>query len=148
MLQKAAEAKAYMQYVAFVIATQRYVPLLLTDGNIMVLYIHNTKHSTHQHLHWDLGQILEASIYLEALVKQIALNNPLMPAYITGQDDQPESYEEPGTEYEGPNTDDADPCMDRVKREHDDKSTPPTNAEQHHGMPRQRGPCPWVRDTV
>lgn len=67
LLQKAAEAKAYMQYVAFVSATPRYVPHLLTDGNLTILYAHNTKLSTRQRLYCDFGQILEASIYLQEL---------------------------------------------------------------------------------
>ena len=54
LLQKAAEAKAYMQYVAFVSATHRYVPVLLTDGNTMILYAYNNKLSAHQRLYWDL----------------------------------------------------------------------------------------------
>lgn len=53
LLQKAAEAKAYMQYVAFESAVHRYVPVLLTDGNIMVLYAHNTKLNAHQRMYWD-----------------------------------------------------------------------------------------------
>ncbi|KAL0034281.1 hypothetical protein WJX77_006971 [Trebouxia sp. C0004] len=136
---KAAEAKAYMQYVAFVSATLRYVPVLLTDGNIMILYAHNTKLSAHQRLYWDSGQILEASLYLEELVKQIALNNPLMRAYIPGQDDQPEPHEDPGRERGGPHTDHADLGMDGNECERDDKGTPMTNAEQHHGTSRSAG---------
>ena len=136
LLQKAAEAKAYMQYVAFVSATHRYVPVLLTDGNIMILYVHNTKLSAHQRLYWDFGQILEASIYLEELVKQIALNNPLMRAYIPGQDDQPEPREDPGREHGGRHTDHADLGMDDDECERDDKGFPMTSAKQHHGTSR------------
>ena len=42
-LQKAAEAKAYMQYVAFESAMHHYVPMVLTDGNIMVMYASSTR---------------------------------------------------------------------------------------------------------
>ena len=139
LLQKAAEAKAYMQYVAFVSGTQRYVPVLLTDGNTMVLYAHNAKLSAHQRLYWDFGQILEASIYLGELVQQIALTNPLMRAYIPGQDDQPELREEPGREHGGPHTDPADLGRDDVECEHDDKGFSITSAKQHHGTSRTAG---------
>ena len=91
LLQKAAEAKAYMQYVAFESAAHRYVPVLLTDGNIMVLYTHNTKFNAHQRMCWDFGRIVDVSLFLEELVKQIASSNPLMRGYIPGQDDQLDS---------------------------------------------------------
>ena len=136
LLQKAAEAKAYMQYVAFESAAHRYVPVLLTDGNIMVLYTHNTKLNAHQRMYWDFGQIVDASLFLEELVKQIALNNPLMRGYIPGQDDQPDSPEAPGTGHGGPSTDHLKPSMDHDECEQNDKDTPWTNAEQHHGTSR------------
>lgn len=50
LLQKDGDAKAYMQYVAFGSAAHRYVPVLLTDGNIMVLYIHNSKLNVYQRM--------------------------------------------------------------------------------------------------
>ena len=40
MLQEVAESRPYMQYVAFKSATGRHVPVLLTDGNTMILYAH------------------------------------------------------------------------------------------------------------
>lgn len=136
LLQKAAEAKAYMQYVAFESAAQRYVPVLLTDGNNMVLYVHNTKLNAHQRMYWDFGQILDASTYLAELVNKIALNNPLMRGYIPGQDDQPKSPKDPSTDHEGPSTDPAEPSMDQDGCEHDDDDAPLTNAEQDHGTLR------------
>ena len=60
--QSSAEAKAYMQYVAFESAVHRFVPVLLADGNIMVLYVHNTKLNAHQRMYWDFDQIVDASI--------------------------------------------------------------------------------------
>ncbi|KAL0052337.1 hypothetical protein WJX82_000522 [Trebouxia sp. C0006] len=133
---KAAEAKAYMQYVAFESAAHRHVPVLLTDGNIMVLYTHNTKLNAHQRMYWDFGQILDASLFLEELVKQIALNNPLMRGYIPGQDDQPDSPEAPGTGHRGPSTCHVKPSLNHDECEQNDKDTPWTNVEQHHGTSR------------
>ena len=136
LLQKAAEAKAYMQYVAFESATHRYVPVLLTDGNTMILYVHNTKISAHQRMYWGFHQILDASIYLGELVKQIALSNPLTRSYIPGQDDQPASPEDPGTERGGPSTDHAELSRDLDEGEHDVKGTPMTNAKKHRDTSR------------
>ena len=136
LLQNAAEAKAYMQYVAFESATHRYVPVLLTDGNIMILYVHNTKLSAHQRMYWGFHQILDASIYLEELVKQIALSNPLTRFYIPGQDDQPDSPEDPGTEHGGPSTDHAELDVNLDEGEHDVMGTPMTIAEHYHDTSR------------
>ncbi|KAL0052839.1 hypothetical protein WJX82_008452 [Trebouxia sp. C0006] len=133
---KAAEAKAYMQYVAFESATHRYVPVLLTDGNTMIFYVHNTKISAHQRMYWGFHQILDASIYLGELVKQIALSNPLTRSYIPGQDDQPASPEDPGTERGGPSTDRAELSRDLDEGEHDVKGTPMTNAKEHRDTSR------------
>lgn len=133
---KAAEAKAYMQYVAFESATHRYVPVLLTDGNTMILYVHNTKISAHQRMYWGFHQILDASIYLGELVKQIALSNILTRSYIPGQDDQPASPEDPGTERGGPSTDRAELSRDLDEGEHDVKGTPMTNAKEHRDTSR------------
>ena len=125
-----------MQYVAFESATHRYVPVLLTDGNIMILYVHNTKLSAHQRMYWGFHQILDASIYLGELVKQIAMSNPLTRSYKPGQDDQPESPEDPGTEHRGPGTDHAELSMNFDEGEHDVEGTPMTNAEHHHDTSR------------
>ena len=139
LLQNAAEAKAYMQYVAFESATHRHVPVLLTDGNIMIVYAHNTKLNVHQRMYWDFGQIWDASIYLEELVKQIALKHPLMRGYIPGQDDQPESPRDPCTEDRRSSTDHAEPSMDHDECEHDNKDTPMTNAMKTHGTSSTAG---------
>lgn len=82
-------------------------------------------------LYWDFGQILEASIYLEELVKQTALRNPLMRTYNPGQDDQPEPHEDPSREQGGFHTDHANLGMDGDQCERDDKGTPATDAKQH-----------------
>jgi hypothetical protein len=143
LLQKAAEAHVYMQYVAFGSAVHRYVPVLLTDGNVMVLYVHNKKLKAHQRMHWDFDQIVDASIFLEELVKHIALENPLMRGYIIGQDHQPDFSEDPGTEHGGPGTehggsgsDHVEFSMDHDECEQNDQDTPSTSAEQHHGSSR------------
>ena len=128
-----------MQYVVFESATHRYVPVLLTDGNIMILYVHNSKLSAHQRMYWGFHQILDASMYLGDVVKQIALSNPLTRSYIPGQDDQPESPEDPSTERGGPSTDHAELSMDLDEGEHDVKGTPMTHAEQHNHTSRT---CP------
>ena len=127
-----------MQYVAFESATHWYVPVLrmLTNGNIMILYVHNTKLSAHQRMYWGFHQILDASMYLGELVKQIALRNPLSRGYIPGKDDQPESPEDPATEHGGPSTDHAELSMDLDEGEHDVKGTPMTHAEPHHDTSR------------
>lgn len=135
LLQKTAEAKPYMKYVAFQSATHRNVPMLLTDGNSMILYIYDARLNVHQRMHWDFSQIWDASIYLEELVKHIALNKSLMRGYITGRDEQPESPGDPRTEHRGPTTDHAEPSTDHDEREHDGKETRMTNAERKHSMP-------------
>ena len=110
MLQSAAEAKAYMQYVAFGAVAHRYVPVLLTDGNNMVLYFHNARHSAHVRMYWDFDQILDASMYLEELVKHIALKTPLMPSCVLGQKDQLDPPEDPGMEHGASCTDAVTTC--------------------------------------
>ena len=139
LLQKAAAAKAYMQYVAFESAARWHVPVLLTDGNTTTLYAHSTKLNVHQRMYWDFGQIWDASFYLEELVKQIALENPLMRGYIPGQDDQPVSPGDPRTQHRASSTDHVGPSIDRDECEHDDKDTPTTNAEKNHGTSRTAG---------
>ena len=128
-----------MQYVAFVSATHRYVPVLL---NIMILYVHNTKMSAHQRMYWGFHQILDASIYLGELVEQIALSNPLMRSYIPGQDDEPECPEDPGTDHGGPSTDHAELSRNFDEGEHDFKGTPMTRAEAHRDTSRTAGSMP------
>ena len=44
---------------------------MLTDGNIMILYAHNTKLNVHQRMYWDFGW--DASIYLARTYKQCKL---------------------------------------------------------------------------
>ena len=139
LLQKAAEAKAYMQYVAFVSAAHQHVPVLLTDGNIMIVYVHNTKLNVHQRMYWDFDQIWDASMYLEELVKQIALKHPLMRGHIPGQDDQPESPRDPRIEHRRSSTDHAEPSMDHDECEHDNKDTPMTNATKNYGTSGTEG---------
>ena len=152
MLQKAAEAKAYMQYVAFNAATQRYVPVLLTDGNNMALYIHNARRNKHQRMYWGFGQILAASCYLAELVKQIARDNPARQPYIVGHDDQPESPQDPGTEHEGPGTTPEGHSMEHDESKHNasDNDNSTTNAESNSGTPRTTGPVSmnqhWLTD--
>ena len=82
------------------------------------------------------GQILDASLFLEEFVKQIALNNPLMRGYIPGQDDQPDSLEAPGTGHTGPSTYHVKASLNHDECEQNDKDTPWTNVEQHHGTSR------------
>lgn len=142
LLQKAAEAKAYMQYVAFESATHRYVPVVLTDGNIMVMYVHNTKLNAHQRIYWGFDQILAASVYLAELVKQIALNNPLMRGYIPGHDDQPESPQDLGTGRKGPNAGPDEPSMDHEESKQNDSDNPLTKAGSKHGISRTAGSMP------
>ena len=143
LLQKAAEAKAYMQYVAFESATHRYVPVVLTDGNIMVMYVHNTKLNAHQRIYWGFDQIFAASVYLAELVKQIALNNQLMRSYIPGHDDEPEPPEDAGAGRKGPNTGpDAgpdEPSMDHEESKHDDGNNSLTKVASKHGSSRTAG---------
>ncbi len=136
LLQSSAEAKAYMQYVAFESAVHRFVPVLLADGNIMVLYVHNTKLNAHQRMYWDFDQIVDASIFLEKLVKQIALNSPLMRGYIPGEDDKSDSSEDSGMGHGGSGIDRAEPSMDHGECMQKDKEPPLTNAEQRHGSSR------------
>ena len=93
-----------MQYVALNATTYHYVPVLLTDGNSMTLYIHNARHNAHQRMYWEFGQILAALCYLAELVKQTAEDNPAMQPYTVGHDDQPESPSDPSTEHKGLNT--------------------------------------------
>ena len=126
-----------MQYVAFHYSTGQYVPVLLTDGNIMVLYAHNNRLKAHQRMYWYSDQILDASICLEELVKQIASDNPLMPGYVPGQDDQPDSYGGPGMDQGSPDTDHDD-------FGHDDIDTTRTGTE--HTL-RIAGSM-WVNNTV
>jgi len=121
-----------MQYVAFHYSTGRYVPVLLTDGNIMILYTHNNKRKAHQRMYWGFDQILDASIYLEELVKRIAFDNPLMPGYVPGQDDQPDSHDGPGTDLGGPN-------MNHDSFVHDDIDTTMTGTEQAPASLRTAG---------
>ena len=78
-----------MQYVAFYLSTGRYVPVLLTDGNIHVLYIYNQKAKMHQRLYWGFDRILDAALYLEDLVKQLAACNPLPRGYDPSLPDDP-----------------------------------------------------------
>ena len=139
LLQKAAEAKAYMQYVAFESATHRYVPVVLTDGNIMVMYVHNTKLNAHQRIYWGFDQILAASFYLAELVKQIALNNQLMRGYIPGHDDQPKSQQDPGTGHKGPNAGPDEPSMDHEESKQNDSDNSLTKAGSKHGISRTAG---------
>ena len=137
LLQNIAEAKAYMQYVAFNAATQRYVPVLLTDGNNMALYIHNARLDEHQRMYWGFGQILDASCYLAELVKQIARDNPARQPYNIGHDDRPESPQDLGTEHEGPGTTPEEHSMghDESKHNASDNDNSVTNVESNSGTP-------------
>ena len=135
LLQNAAEAKAYIQYVAFESATHRYVPVVLTDGNIMVMYVHNTKLNMHQCMYWGFDQIFAASVYLAELVKQIALNNQLTRGYIPGHDDQPESPEDPGTGRKRPD----EPSMNHEESKHNDGDISLTKVASKHGISRTAG---------
>lgn len=141
-MQKAAEAQAYIQYVAFMSATDRHVPVLLTIGNIMVLYIHNTRLNKHHRMYWGFGQIVDASIYLAELVKDIALNNPVMRGYAPKKDNHPESPEDPGTDHAGPDSDAAEHSMDHDERENDVKDIPMTKAVQDQNTSRTAGSIP------
>ena len=60
-----------MQYVAFESAVHRHVPVMLTDGNIMMLYAHNTKLNVHQRMYWDFGW--DASIHPARTYKLLSL---------------------------------------------------------------------------
>ena len=128
-----------MQYVAFGSATHRYVPVVLTDGNIMVMYVHNTKLNAHQRMYWGFDQILAASFYLAELVKQIAMNNQLMRSYIPGHDDQPDSLEDPSSGRKGPRPDSAEPSMDHKESKHNISDNPLTKASSDHGVSRTAG---------
>ena len=101
-LQNDAEAKAYLQYVAFYHATNRYVPVILTDGNIIILYIHHPGRNANQRLYWAFDQSLDASTYLKKLVKHIAQANPLLRPYVAGQDIQSDSNDGLGTNRKSP----------------------------------------------
>ncbi|CAL8467349.1 g6886 [Coccomyxa elongata] len=91
-----AEAKAYMQYVAFHQLTGRHVPVLLTDGNIHVLYIYNRRRNDHQRLYWSFDNILDAAIYLEALVKKLAAANPAPHGYDPNEPDDADAEGDAG----------------------------------------------------
>lgn len=119
LLQAAAEAKAYIQYVAYKLAMDHHVPVLLTDGNIMVLYIHDIRLNSHQRIYWGFGHIVDASTYLAELLKEIAFTNPVLPGYDPREDNKPRSPEDRGTDHD--------------EREHDVKHAPMTTAEQHQG---------------
>lgn len=121
-----------MQYVAFAAATRRYVPVLLTDGNIMVLYIHNAKLNAHQRMYWDFSQIWEASDYLAALLNHIALTSTLTQGCAPGQDHQPDSTENPSADHTGPSRDPPEPGMGHDQREHDHKHNSVTQDVQDH----------------
>ena len=123
-----------MQYVAFKSAMDRHVPVLLTDGNIMILYVHILKLNKHHRVYWSFDQIEDASMYLQALVKQIALNNPLILESIPGQDDQPDPPGDPGTRHRGLDTDSAEPSMHHDECEHDDRDTQAADVAGNHGM--------------
>ena len=89
-----------MQYMAFYYAENCYVPVILTDGNIIILCIHHPRRNTNQRLYWAFGQILYASMHVEELAKQIACANPLLCAYVTSQDDHSDSDDGPATNPE------------------------------------------------
>ena len=95
---------------------------MLTDGNT-ILYVHNPKLNKHHRVYWSFNQIGDASMYLQALVKQIALNNVLILESIPGQDDQPDLPGDPGIRHRGPDIDPAEPSMHHDECEHDDRDT-------------------------
>ena len=82
-----------MQYVAFYLSTGRFVPVLLTDGNIHVLYIYNPRVGMHQQLYWSFDRIVDAAMYLEALVKKLAASNPVQHGYDPSVPDDPLSQD-------------------------------------------------------
>ena len=65
------------------------MPVLLTDGNIHVLYIYNPRVDMHQQLYWRFDRILDAAMYLEALVKKLAASNPVRRGYDPSLPDDP-----------------------------------------------------------
>lgn len=66
------------------------MPVLLTDGNIHVLYINNPRLDVHQRLYWDFDNIFHAANYLEDLVKKLAADNPAPCGYDPTEEDDPD----------------------------------------------------------
>lgn len=85
--QSQAEAQAYLQYVAFYESAGRHVPVLLTDGNIHIIFIYNPRLKVVQKLYWGFEDITAAAIYREDLVKRLDAESSVAPGYNPAEDD-------------------------------------------------------------
>ncbi|BDA46435.1 hypothetical protein COCOBI_08-5280 [Coccomyxa sp. Obi] len=86
-LQSKAEAQAYLQYVALHKSTGRHAPVLLTEGNINIIFIYNPRLKVVQKLYWGFEDITAAAIYLGDLVKRLDAESSVAPGYDPVEDD-------------------------------------------------------------